>query len=109
MWSIRKIFIDKIFIEKTEEFGRKLALCGHGIVYGGGAQGLMGAVARGVYEKGGNIMKNVTVAMSGGVDSAAACAMLIEQGYNVRGATMRLGVETDGDIEIYYTMRGRWM
>ena len=44
-------------------------------------------------------MKNVTVAMSGGVDSAAACAMLKENGYNVRGATMRLGVENDADIE----------
>ena len=44
-------------------------------------------------------MKNVTVAMSGGVDSAAACAVLKEKGYNVRGATMRLGIENDNDIE----------
>ncbi len=47
--------IDRSFIEKTEEFGRKLALRGHGVVFGGGANGLMGAVARGAYEKGGNI------------------------------------------------------
>ena len=44
-------------------------------------------------------MKNVTVAMSGGVDSAAACAVLKEKGYNVHGATMRLGIENDNDIE----------
>ena len=44
------------YIEKVEELGRKLAERGHSIVYGAGATGLMGAVARGVYEKGGEII-----------------------------------------------------
>ena len=33
---------------------------------------------------------NVTVAMSGGIDSAVAALLAIESGYNVSGATMRL-------------------
>ncbi|MBE6583702.1 MAG: tRNA 2-thiouridine(34) synthase MnmA [Ruminococcaceae bacterium] len=33
---------------------------------------------------------NVTVAMSGGIDSAVAALLAIEQGYNVSGATLRL-------------------
>jgi len=44
------------YIEKVEELGRKLAERGHSIVYGAGATGLMGAVARGVHEKGGEII-----------------------------------------------------
>lgn len=48
--------IDKSYIEHTEELGRKIAERGHGLVYGAGASGLMGAVARGVYENGGNIV-----------------------------------------------------
>ncbi len=35
-------------------------------------------------------MKKVLVAMSGGVDSSAVAAMLLEQGYTVAGATMQL-------------------
>lgn len=38
----------------------------------------------------GDRMVRVTVAMSGGVDSAAAAALLQEQGFAVSGATMRL-------------------
>ena len=34
--------------------------------------------------------KTVAVAMSGGVDSSVAAAMLKEQGYDVFGMTMRL-------------------
>lgn len=34
--------------------------------------------------------KNVLVAMSGGVDSSVAAALLVQQGYNVVGATMKL-------------------
>ncbi len=33
--------------------------------------------------------KSITVAMSGGVDSSAAAILLLEQGWDVRGATMR--------------------
>ncbi len=48
--------IDKKYIEQTEEFGRILAKRGHSLVFGGGAQGLMGAAARGVSEIGGEIL-----------------------------------------------------
>ncbi len=48
--------IDKKYISATEDFGRKLAKRGHGVVCGGGANGLMGAVQRGAKEVGGEII-----------------------------------------------------
>ena len=49
---------------------------------------------------------NVLVAMSGGVDSSVAAALLVEQGHDVTGVTLRLwGGESDsgccsvGDVE----------
>ena len=51
-------------------------------------------------------MKTVMVMMSGGVDSSVAAALLLEQGYDVTGVTLKLwGGETDsgccsvGDVE----------
>ncbi len=40
-------------------------------------------------------MSRVLVAMSGGVDSSVAAALLVEQGYDVVGATMKLTCHTD--------------
>ena len=40
--------IDNSFIEAGEKLGRRIAERNHGIVFGGGATGMMGAVARGV-------------------------------------------------------------
>ena len=48
--------IDKSFIEAGEELGRKMVERGHSLVFGGGKNGMMGAVARGVKEKGGEII-----------------------------------------------------
>lgn len=48
--------IDKSYIEQTQELGRELSRRGHGLIYGAGASGLMGAAARGVYENGGKIV-----------------------------------------------------
>lgn len=45
--------IDNKYIKAGEELGRKMAERGHGLVFGGGQTGLMGAVIRGVNEKGG--------------------------------------------------------
>ena len=44
--------IDKVYIEATEDLGLKLAKRGHSLVFGAGAEGVMGASARGA-EKGG--------------------------------------------------------
>ena len=48
--------VDKAYILKGEEFGRKLVERGHSVVYGGGARGLMGADARGTKENNGYIL-----------------------------------------------------
>lgn len=48
--------IDPKYIAATEEFGRALARRGHGVVCGGGANGLMGAVMRGAHALGGEII-----------------------------------------------------
>lgn len=48
--------VDESFIMKGEEFGRELVNRGHSVVYGGGAHGLMGAVARGVKENNGHLL-----------------------------------------------------
>ena len=47
--------IDKGYIEAGEELGRLIGSRGHALVFGGGASGLMGAVARGVREEKGRI------------------------------------------------------
>lgn len=47
--------IDVKYIEAVEALGEKLAKKGHGLVYGGGAEGLMGAAARGFKRGGGYV------------------------------------------------------
>lgn len=48
--------IDKSFIKAGEELGREMAKRGHGLVFGGGGAGMMGAVARGVHSSGGHML-----------------------------------------------------
>ncbi len=48
--------IDKKYIEAVEQMGEILAKRGHGLVFGGGGNGLMGAAARGFKRGGGNII-----------------------------------------------------
>lgn len=48
--------IDKVYIEKTEELGKYMAQNGIGLIFGAGANGLMGAVARGAYSENGKII-----------------------------------------------------
>lgn len=48
--------IEKIYIETAFNLGKVIAKKGHRVVYGGGAQGVMGAVARGAYEEKGEII-----------------------------------------------------
>lgn len=47
--------IDLVYVEAVEKLGRLMAEKGHSMVYGGGANGLMGAAARGMSDKGGHI------------------------------------------------------
>jgi len=48
--------IDDSYKNTGVELGRKMVERGHGLVFGGGANGMMGSVAKGVYEKGGYIL-----------------------------------------------------
>ena len=48
--------IDESYVKAGEDLGRKMAERGHSLVFGGGRSGMMGAPARGVYEKGGHIL-----------------------------------------------------
>ncbi len=48
--------IDKAFLESTYNLGKAMALRGNGLVYGAGANGVMGSVARGVKENGGHVL-----------------------------------------------------
>lgn len=48
--------IDNLYIEMGEALGEEMAKRGHSLVFGGGANGLMGAVARGVSRFGGKIV-----------------------------------------------------
>ena len=48
--------IDKKYIDATEKLGEEMAKRGHTLVFGGGANGLMGAAARGVTKVGGEII-----------------------------------------------------
>lgn len=47
--------IDKEYIRLVEAMGKQMAERGHSLVFGGGGNGLMGAVARGVRDGGGKI------------------------------------------------------
>ena len=48
--------IDDSFIAAGKELGRKIVKRGHSLVFGGGRNGMMGAVARGVSEEEGEII-----------------------------------------------------
>ena len=48
--------LDRAYFDAAEEFGRLLAKNGHTLVYGGGAQGVMGAASRGAADAGGKII-----------------------------------------------------
>ena len=48
--------LEQIYYEKTEELGRMMSKRGHGLVFGGGTTGMMGAGARGVDAEGGYIL-----------------------------------------------------
>ena len=48
--------LDEEYVQEAYRFGAGLARAGHSLVFGGGAEGLMGACARGVSAEGGEIL-----------------------------------------------------
>ena len=56
IYGASSTLIDPKYIEETELLGEVLASEGHGLVFGGGTEGLMGAAARGFSRKGGEII-----------------------------------------------------
>jgi len=48
--------IDQVYIDAVEKLGAELARHGHTLVFGGGAEGLMGAAARGFSSENGEII-----------------------------------------------------
>lgn len=48
--------IDKSYILSGEDLGAEIALRNHAVIYGGGAEGMMGAVARGARSKDGKVI-----------------------------------------------------
>ena len=48
--------VPEVYINNTERLGELIAARGHGMVFGGGATGMMGAAARGVHRGGGAIV-----------------------------------------------------
>ncbi|KAJ2810957.1 hypothetical protein H4S07_002368 [Coemansia furcata] len=45
-----------VYNEAADELGRELVQAGYGLVYGGGGHGLMGRVARGVFDSNGSVL-----------------------------------------------------
>lgn len=48
--------IDEAYKKEVEKIGHDIVKRGHSLVFGGGGNGLMGAVARGVHDEGGHII-----------------------------------------------------
>lgn len=48
--------IAEIYLQEAEKLGSLLAQHGHGLIFGGGASGVMGATARGAFAAGGRIV-----------------------------------------------------
>lgn len=56
LYGASSALIEKSHITETELLGEKIAERGHTLVFGGGANGLMGAAARGAHKKAGKII-----------------------------------------------------
>lgn len=48
--------VREVYITETERLGERIAARGHGLIFGGGATGMMGAAARGAHRRGGRIV-----------------------------------------------------
>ncbi len=70
--------LDASYLEKGEEFGRKMASRGHHLVFGAGANGMMGAVCRGCAEHGVDIIGVVPHYFTGDGRLYDGCTELIQ-------------------------------
>ena len=48
--------VPEVYIKQTELLGERIGARGHGMIFGGGATGMMGAAARGVHRNSGTIV-----------------------------------------------------
>ena len=69
--------IPEIYLRRAEEFGHMLARRGHSLIFGGGAYGVMGAVARGVVSEGGEAVAVTPEFLNQGADLAPGCTQVI--------------------------------
>lgn len=68
---------DPRYIELAEDVGASLAQRGIGVVYGGGRLGLMGAVAKGALEAGGEVIGVIPEALAGSEVANHDCTELL--------------------------------
>ncbi|AWW75717.1 Rossman fold protein, TIGR00730 family [Erythrobacter sp. KY5] len=82
---------DPRYIELAEDVGAALAQRGIGVVYGGGRLGLMGAVAKGALQEGGEVIGVIPEALAGSEVANNDCTEL----HTVRGMHERKQKFTD--------------
>ena len=56
VYGASSALLEDIYYKKTEELGREIGRRGYGLVFGGGATGMMGAAARGADAENGYIL-----------------------------------------------------
>ena len=71
--------IDNHYIEAGIELGKELAKRGHGLVFGGGSHGMMGALAEGTFEEKGELVIKVV----NGADTAYLTTIQIKGSKNI--------------------------
>jgi uncharacterized protein (TIGR00730 family) len=83
--------LDDIYIREANTLGRLIAKNGFGLVFGGGIDGLMGAVARGAAEEGGHIIGVVPEMMNvKGIIFESCSELHVTNGMRERKALMEL-------------------
>ncbi len=80
--------LDDIYVKEAEQLGRLIAQSGLALVFGGGADGLMGAVARGAAASDGHIVGVVPEMMNVKALLFDCSEMIITRGMRERKATM---------------------
>lgn len=89
VYSSSSCAIDPVFFEAAEELGRKIAENKDTLLFGGGMTGLMGAVARAVKEKEGNIIGVIPEALNvEGVVYAYCNELVVTSGMRERKGIM---------------------